>query len=220
MLTEKQKLHLDKIHKKLKGRKLSDEHKRKISQSEKGKIVTDEQRKNMSISHIGHKETLETRLKRSKIAKEKGFGKWMKGKKLSVVTRKKISSHFKGKPFTGEKCDWNGRRHSNEAKRRMSEAHKGEKSYFWKGGISYEPYSIDWTKTLKRSIRERDHYTCYVCGKEPAVYVHHIDYDKKNCNSENLITLCISCHAKTNNNRNYWQEFFKQKISLNKLCKK
>ena len=36
--------------------------------------------------------------------------------------------------------------------------------------------------------------------------VHHIDYDKKNCVSNNLITLCIPCHMKTNYNRSYWQQ--------------
>lgn len=39
--------------------------------------------------------------------------------------------------------------------------------------------------------------------------VHHIDYNKFNCNPENLITLCKSCHVKTNHNRNYWINYFK-----------
>ena len=29
--------------------------------------------------------------------------------------------------------------------------------------------------------------------------------------SENLITLCHSCHSKTNSNREYWQNYFKEK---------
>ena len=81
----------------------------------------------------------------------------------------------------------------------------------WNGGSSFEPYSIDWTKTLKRSIRERDHYTCQVCGKEPATSVHHIDYNKKNSNPDNLVTLCRSCHTKTNYNRNNWIKYFHEK---------
>ena len=85
---------------------------------------------------------------------------------------------------------------------------KGEKCHFWQGGISFEPYSVDWTKTLKRSIRQRDNYVCQICSKEPATFVHHKDYNKLNCNPDNLITLCNSCHAKTNFNRNYWLQFF------------
>lgn len=77
----------------------------------------------------------------------------------------------------------------------------------WRGGISYEPYMIDWNETLKRSIRERDHYVCKICSCNGWV-VHHIDYNKKNCNPNNLITLCKSCHQKTNFNRNYWLNYF------------
>ena len=40
--------------------------------------------------------------------------------------------------------------------------------------------------------------------------VHHIDYDKFNNCVANLITLCRSCHAKTNFNRESWIEYFKQ----------
>jgi len=49
-----------------------------------------------------------------------------------------------------------------------------------------------------------------ICGKlqgDIAHPVHHIDYNKKNCNLDNLITLCINCHAKTNYNREYWKEY-------------
>ena len=82
----------------------------------------------------------------------------------------------------------------------------------WQGGLSFEPYSVDWTKTLKKSIRERDKYTCQICKKEPATSIHHIDYDKKNCNPTNLITLCKSCHAKTNRDREYWLSYFSDSV--------
>jgi len=72
-------------------------------------------------------------------------------------------------------------------------------------------YSVDWTETLRISIRQRDKYTCQLCGKQQgdkAFSVHHIDYDKQNCNPDNLITLCQSCHAKTNTNKDEWIEYF------------
>ena len=31
-----------------------------------------------------------------------------------------------------------------------------EKNPMWKGGLSFEPYTTDWTRELKRIIRERD----------------------------------------------------------------
>jgi len=88
-----------------------------------------------------------------------------------------------------------------------------EKHYNWNGGTSFEPYTVDWTDTLKRSIRQRDKYTCQLCDKEPSVCVHHIDYNKKNCSSENLVTLCKGCHPKTNTNRDYWTEYFQNLMS-------
>lgn len=91
----------------------------------------------------------------------------------------------------------------------MGIRHRGEGHPSWKGGCSFKPYSTDWTETLKRSIRERDRYTCQVCGKEPSIQVHHVDYDKKNCNPINLITLCKKCHSKTNWNRDKWINYFK-----------
>ena len=78
------------------------------------------------------------------------------------------------------------------------------------GKKSYEPYSIDWTETLKRSIRERDHYICQLCNQY-GNNVHHIDYDKENCNPKNLINLCRSCNAKVNFNRKQWTIHFQKK---------
>lgn len=80
----------------------------------------------------------------------------------------------------------------------------------WRGGKSFEPYSIKWTNKLKEIIRERDIYKCRLCNKTEKdngrkLDVHHIDYDKKNCSSDNLICLCSKCHGKTHFNREFWQ---------------
>ena len=87
----------------------------------------------------------------------------------------------------------------------------GEKNCNWAGGISHELYSVDWTQTLKRSIRERDKYICQLCGApqgDEALSVHHIDYNKKNCNPVNLVSLCRTCHLSTNCRRKYWESYF------------
>ena len=44
--------------------------------------------------------------------------------------------------------------------------------------------------------------------KKNCIIVHYIDYNKQNRNPNNLITLCNSCNAKVNFNRNYWKNFF------------
>ncbi len=91
---------------------------------------------------------------------------------------------------------------SEETRKKMRQSHpdqRGKKGSNWQGGKSFEPYSINWTNTLKRSIRERDHYTCQMCFEQQCdltFAIHHINGNKKNCNPKNLITLCPSCHNK------------------------
>jgi len=80
---------------------------------------------------------------------------------------------------------------------------------YWKGGISFLPYPLKWTKKLKQQIRKRDKFVCQICGKNGFV-VHHIDYDKDNCSPKNLTTLCRKCHRKTNDNRKFWIKYFKK----------
>lgn len=87
----------------------------------------------------------------------------------------------------------------------------GAKSPMWRGGLSFQDYAVDWNETLRRSIRERDKYTCRICllqQGDKSHDVHHIDYNKKNCTPENLITLCRRCHLRTNFNRDSWKKFF------------
>lgn len=81
----------------------------------------------------------------------------------------------------------------------------------WKGGLSFFPYPLIFNKRLKDFIRKRDNHTCQHCGKSSKkikLDVHHIDYNKDNCNEKNLICLCRSCHAKSNYNRDYWFAYF------------
>lgn len=132
-------------------------------------------------------------------ATKKKLSEAQKGKKHSKETKRKISRNRKGEKF------------SEEHKRKISEALKGKglgkDNSNWQGGTSFEPYPNDWTETLKRSIRERDNYTCQLCGQY-GNNVHHIDYNKKNCNPNNLITLCRGCNSKVNFNRKYWIKCF------------
>ena len=124
--------------------------------------------------------------------------------------KKKAGESNIGKPSGSKGKHW---KLSDEMKKRMSERQikrvREGKHNFWKGGVTNSPYSVDWTRTLRRSIRERDKYVCQLCKKpqgDRALAVHHIDYNKKNCDPKNLITLCNNCHQKTNFNRDYWMK--------------
>ena len=70
---------------------------------------------------------------------------------------------------------------------------------------------------LRLAIRTRDDFVCAICGRSEdevgILSIHHIDYDKKNSNPKNLISLCRSCHLKTNHNRKYWENYFLSLIS-------
>ena len=88
----------------------------------------------------------------------------------------------------------------------------GEKNPNWQGGISKKPYPFNFNKELKELIKKRDNYICQICNKNPIrLVVHHIDYNKKNCNPDNLITLCYTCHCRTNYKRKYWIKYFNAK---------
>jgi len=41
--------------------------------------------------------------------------------------------------------------------------------------------------------------------------------DKKNCNPDNLLTLCKNCHQKTNFNRKYWIKCLTRKRGKNEF---
>ena len=85
----------------------------------------------------------------------------------------------------------------------------------WKGGISKEPYCQEWTKDLKEFVKQRDGYKCmnpYCNSKNPDdLTVHHIEYNKKLCKAEDLITTCRSCNFKANKDR-FWHEAWYKSI--------
>ena len=115
-----------------------------------------------------------------------------------------------------------GKKFSQDHISNLSTSHiglmKGPQNPAWQGGISFELYPQDFDSILKEQIRKRDNYTCQKCGRlqincEKALSVHHIDYNKKNCNPMNLLALCQSCNAKVNKNREYWTKQFRKKLS-------
>ncbi len=176
----------------------------------KGKKHSEEAKRKNREAHIGFKHSKESRKK---------ISDGLRGRKHSEETKRKIGKANKGKTSwkKGIKEGENHKPkfHTKETKKKIRESLKGEKSHLWKGGISFEPYSLEWDETLREVIRNRDRRKCQICRKtelenKRKLAVHHIDYDKKNCNPNNLITLCHICHIKTNHKREYWLEYFKK----------
>jgi hypothetical protein len=83
----------------------------------------------------------------------------------------------------------------------------------WRGGTSFEEYPLSWN-IVKNEIKRRDE-KCLYCGKKQTIlHVHHIDYNKQNLKEDNLITLCNSCHSKTNFQRAFWKFHLTHLLSL------
>ncbi|KKL97064.1 hypothetical protein LCGC14_1838260 [marine sediment metagenome] len=78
-------------------------------------------------------------------------------------------------------------------------------------GHTRNNYPSNW-EFIKIVIRERDGNACRLCGLDGVLHIHHINYDTFDCRWENLITLCDSHHARTNYDREYWQELLSGKI--------
>jgi len=155
----------------------------------------------------------------------KGKGKYCSKKCCSKdpLWKKNLSNSLK-KGFK------EGRKHPKGMKGKTA-WNKGIENLFWKGvgnpnwsgGLSTVPYPLYFSRVLKRKVRKRDNYTCQNCGKKECdelvgnqkqrLSVHHIDYDKKNCNLNNLITLCRSCNVKANKNRLFWTKYYNKKTT-------
>lgn len=159
-------------------------------------------------------------------ASHMGIKPWNLGVSRSEATKAKISLANKGRKRTPEQVERLrltvvGRKHSEESKAKIRESNIGknsgkfigDKSPRWNPDKTKTQYPLGWTHTFKEQIRNRDGYKCQECGKHEVESmrrhdVHHIDYIKDNLDPQNLITLCRSCHIKTNTKRAFWTNHF------------
>ena len=170
----------------------------------KGSKMTIEQRKRISDSIRGDKNPMFG-------VRRPGFGKGRKqpgvgGRKKGCVAwnKGKKAPWAKGNP-KGYK-PWNiGIPHKIETRKKIGDANRGEKSYLWKGGISKTNAIIRSSmeyKLWRKSVFERDKYTCIWCGvKDNSIQADHIKpfayYPELRFAIDNGRTLCLECHKKT-----------------------
>lgn len=87
----------------------------------------------------------------------------------------------------------------------------GENSVLWVGGKSFEQYCVKFNNSLRKRVRAFFNNRCMLCGKiqvDEVLNVHHVNFDKSTCCNKGtplFVTLCRSCHAKTNFNRDAWE---------------
>jgi len=162
-----------------------------------GKHPSAETRAKMRVAQVGKHPSAETiaKIRAAKLGEQNP----MYGKHPSAETRAKMgASNIDKHP-------------SEETRVKLRVAKSGERNSNWRGGVSFEPYPTGWTMRLRDTIRERDNYTCVLCGKPQGKRrhsVHHINYTKADLCEDNLITLCRPCHRKTSHDRKYWENLF------------
>jgi len=93
----------------------------------------------------------------------------------------------------------------------------------WNGGTQFDPYPFEFNDELKEDVRRRDNYTCQECskciaGQVDEMCIHHIAYDKQNCDSDNLLLLCRGCHDVTNQKSGVLDAAFSIKEILIWIC--
>ena len=119
-----------------KGKKNSVKHREAISKATKGRKLPPERIEHLRLINTGRKRSPEEKEKLSRIAKEKGFGKWMKGRTPPLEIRQKISAATLGREVTadtrmkiskansGQNNGMSDKTHTQEARQKISAAAK------------------------------------------------------------------------------------------------
>ena len=147
-----------------------------------------------------------------------GTTPYNKGIPRTDKEKKNISNGRKGKGI-GNKNSLGFKQSKETIEKRKMALGVGENHHSWKGGLSRNPYPSEFNSHLKIKIRTRDNFKCCLCGRTEreeleelnrVLCVNHIDFDKNNCNENNLNTLCVRCNIKINKNRQFWTDYFNQ----------
>jgi hypothetical protein len=139
----------------------------------------------------------------------------MFGRSHTIEARRQISNAHKGKKLTKEQC------------RKMSDnSKKGENHPNWKGGLSFIPYCFKFNNRRRRSTRIFFGYDCLCCGKhvtenitkkgQTDLHVHHVDHDKEQGCNGRPFNLVVMCDECHGKEQHKEQEY---KEYLNKTLK-
>ena len=173
-----------------KGKKAWNKGKRKyefVCLNCKKKFKSSEKKRKYCSKSCSSKHKIRTQEQRDNISKANI------GKIKSKETRRKLSEAHIGKLY------------SEETRKKMGESRKGEKHWNYHGGVTPINEKIRHSfeyKLWRKSVFERDNYTCRFCGKRGVtIHADHIKpfalYPELRFAIDNGRTLCIGCHRKT-----------------------
>ena len=147
----------------MQGKHHSEESRRKMSANNSkpnlGKHLSEETRTKISKSLSGHEVSVETRLKISENNRGRGHIPWNKGLAASDETKRKISKTLQGNKNAL------GHKHSEESRRKMSEAKKGKnfseehKESLSKAltGKKKPPFTEEHRQNLSKALKGKHH---------------------------------------------------------------
>lgn len=100
---------------------------------------------------------------------------------------------------------WEGKVHPRGTLGKSNPNTSGEKSHFWRGGVSTDNERQRRSKEYRKwrsDVFERDDYTCQDCNKKGCrINADHIKpfayYKDLRFELSNGRTLCVQCHRKT-----------------------
>lgn len=102
----------------------------------------------------------------------------------------------------------------------------GKNAHNWKGGQWKKNSDMrEWSRyqKIRNEVRERDNWTCQLCGAKSNIIAHHIIPVKKNnkliFEPTNLISLCNKCHIeKVNFHEEEYEKLFTDIVAKTVNC--
>lgn len=190
-----------------KGHKNTPEHNARISASNKIAYQDPELRENLGNRVYYKTKEFREAISRAQTGRKRTAQQLKAHSKMMKAWIKKNGHPSLGMKRTPEQCE------------RMSIAHIGIQAGGshprWLGGKSLEPYGLGWTVARKKLVRARDNHICQLCICQPRYLdIHHIDYDKKNNDESNWISLCHRCNGRINISRVFWGRFFQDIMAV------
>ena len=173
----------------------------------------------------GHSVSNETREKLRRIL----TGRKMSQEAIANMKRGIANSEkAKNKDYSFRRTDeWRARQSKKLKGKKFTDAHRAalaeaqQRRRVTEGCVErVTEYTTDWDE-IRFNVYKRDNWICQECGikttnarpfSKTTICCHHIDYKKENNEESNLITLCSSCHSKTNFSREDWTKYFSEKV--------